>query len=129
MTTDNIINLLIIAFGILFVWAFAVTITLWHERRGNRKHNGKDNEVTREQIEAQLRDLAWFDFGENDLRAQTGLPLDVCIDEYGGRYLAVSYDTRLDRNGIERIVPTIDDAKKELRAWQVEQVYRLFKHD
>ena len=125
MTTDNIIDLLIIACSGLLVWSIAATLALWNERRCN----GKDNEVTREQIEAQLRDLAWFDFGENDLRAQTGLPLDVCIDEYGGRYLAVSYDTRLDRNGIERIVPTIDDAKKELRAWQVEQVYRLFKHD
>lgn len=125
MTTDNIIYLLIIAFGIPFVWALAATLALWDERRGNRKNN----EVTREQIDAQLRDLAWFDFGENDLRAQTGLPLDVCIDEYGGRYLAVSYGTRLEKNGIERIVPTIDDAKKELRAWQVEQVYRLFKHD
>lgn len=125
MTTDNIIYLLIIAFGIPFVWALAATLALWDERRGNRKNN----EVTREQIDAQLRDLAWFDFGENDLRAQTGLPLDVCIDEYGGRYLAVSYGTRLEKNCIERIVPTIDDAKKELRAWQVEQVYRLFKHD
>lgn len=93
MTTDNIIYLLIIAFGIPFVWALAATLALWDERRGNRKNN----EVTREQIDAQLRDLAWFDFGENDLRAQTGLPLDVCIDEYGGRYLAVSYGTRLEK--------------------------------
>ena len=34
MTTDNIIDLLIIACGGLFVWALAATLTLWHERRG-----------------------------------------------------------------------------------------------
>lgn len=33
MTTDNIIDLLIIACGGLFVWALAATLTLWHERR------------------------------------------------------------------------------------------------
>lgn len=33
MTTDNIIDLLIIAFGIPFVWALAATLTLWDERR------------------------------------------------------------------------------------------------
>ena len=33
MTTDNIIDLLIIAFGIPFVWALAATLTLWNERR------------------------------------------------------------------------------------------------
>lgn len=33
MTTDNIIDLLIIACGGLLVWALAVTLTLWHERR------------------------------------------------------------------------------------------------
>ena len=33
MTTDNIIALLIIAFGIPFVWALAATLTLWYERR------------------------------------------------------------------------------------------------
>lgn len=32
MTTDNIINLLIIAFVIQFVWALAVTLTLLHGR-------------------------------------------------------------------------------------------------
>lgn len=33
MTTDNIIDLLIIACGGLLVWALAVTLTLWCERR------------------------------------------------------------------------------------------------
>ena len=33
MTTDNIIDLLIIAFGIPFVWALAATLALWNERR------------------------------------------------------------------------------------------------
>ena len=33
MTTDNIIDLLIIACGGLFVWALAATLTLWDERR------------------------------------------------------------------------------------------------
>lgn len=70
MTTDNLIDLLIIACGGLLVWALAVTLTLLHERRCNRKHN----EVTREQIEAQLRDLVWVDFEEGNFRAQTGLP-------------------------------------------------------
>lgn len=37
----------------------------------------KYNEVTREQIEAQLRDLVWVDFEEGNYRAQTGLPLDA----------------------------------------------------
>ena len=125
MTTDNIIDLLIIACGGLLVWSIAATLTLWHERRGNRKNN----EVTREQIDAQLRDLVWVDFEEGNKRAQTGLSLDVCIDEYGGKYITASSMARLDGNSIERIVPTIDDAKKEARAWQVELVYRLFKHD
>ena len=58
MTQSNIIDLLIIACGGLFVWALAATLTLWYERRDNRKHN----EVTREQIDAQLRDLVWVDF-------------------------------------------------------------------
>ena len=107
------------------MWALAATLTLWDERRGNRKHN----EVTREQIEAQLRDLEWTDVGGGGLRAQTGLSLDACIDEYGGKYIAASSMARLDGSSIERIVPTIDDAKKEIRAWQVELVYRLFKHD
>jgi len=125
MTTDNIIDLLIIACGGLFVWALAVTLTLWHERRGNGKHN----EVTREQIDAQLRDLVWVDFEEGNKRAQTGLPLDAYIQEYGGKYLASGSPTTLTENDIARLMPTIDDAKKELRAWQVELVYRLFKHD
>ncbi len=125
MTTDNIIDLLIIAFGIPFVWALAVTLELWHERRENRKNN----EVTREQIEAQLRDLVWVDFEEGNLRAQTGLPLDAYIQEYGGKYLASGSRTSFDENDIARLMPTIDEAKKELRAWQVELVYRLFKHD
>lgn len=34
MTTDNIIDLLIIACGGLLVWSIAVTLTLWSERRG-----------------------------------------------------------------------------------------------
>lgn len=33
MTTDNIIDLLIIACNLLLVWSIAVTLTLWHERR------------------------------------------------------------------------------------------------
>ena len=33
MTTDNIIDLLIIACGGLFVWALAATLTLWSERK------------------------------------------------------------------------------------------------
>jgi len=33
MTTDNIIDLHIIAFGIPFVWALAATLALWDERR------------------------------------------------------------------------------------------------
>ena len=33
MTTDNIIDLLIIACGGLFVWALAATLTLWDERK------------------------------------------------------------------------------------------------
>lgn len=33
MTTDNIIDLLIIACGGLFVWAIAATLALWEERR------------------------------------------------------------------------------------------------
>lgn len=125
MTTDNIIDLLIIACGGLLVWSIAVTLTLWHERRGN----GKNNEVTREQIDAQLRDLVWVDFEEGNKRAQTGLPLDAYIQEYGGKYLASGSRTSFPENDIARLMPTIDDAKKELRAWQVELVYRLFKHN
>ena len=33
MTTDNLIDLLIIACSGLLVWALAVTLTLWNERR------------------------------------------------------------------------------------------------
>lgn len=33
MTTDNIIDLLIIACGGLLVWALAATLTLWNERK------------------------------------------------------------------------------------------------
>lgn len=33
MTTDNIIDLLIISCGVLLVWSIAVTLTLWHERK------------------------------------------------------------------------------------------------
>lgn len=125
MTTDNIIDLLIIACGGLLVWSIAVTLTLLYERRGN----GKNNEVTREQIEAQLRDLVWVDFEEGNYLAQTGLPLDAYIQEYGGKYLASGSRTSFPENDIARLMPTIDDAKKELRAWQVELVYRLFKHN
>ena len=124
MTQSNIIDLLIIACSGLFVWALAATLTLWSERRGNGKHN----EVTREQIDEQLRDLVWADFEEGNYRAQTGLPLDAYIQEYGGKYLASGSPTTLTENDIARLMPTIDDAKKELRAWQVELVYRLFKH-
>ena len=33
MTTDNLIDLLIIAYSGLLIWSIAVTLTLWHERR------------------------------------------------------------------------------------------------
>jgi len=125
MTQSNIIDPLIIVCGGLFVWALAATLALWYERRDNRKHN----EVTREQIDAQLRDLVWVDFEEGNKRAQTGLPLDAYIQEYGGKYLASGSRTSFPENDIARLMPTIDEAKKELRAWQVELVYRLFKHD
>lgn len=43
MTTDNIIDLLIIACGGLFVWALATTLTLWSERKELKKlHKSKD---------------------------------------------------------------------------------------
>ena len=127
MTQTNIIDLLIIASSGLLVWSIAATLTLWSERKG--KGNGKDNEVTREQIEAQLRELVWWDFEEGNQRAQTGLPLDAYIQKYGGKYLASGSPTTFLGNNIERLAPTIDEAKKELREWQVEQVYRLFKHN
>lgn len=125
MTQSNIIDLLIIACSGLLVWSIAATLTIWSERKGN----GKDNEVTREQIEAQLRELVWVDFEEGNQRAQTGLPIDAYIQEYGGKYLASGSPTTFPENNIARLAPTIDEAKKELRAWQVEQVYRLFKHN
>ena len=125
MTTDNIIDLLIIACSGLLVWSIAATLTLWCERKGN----GKNNEVTREQIEAQLRDLVWVYFEEGNLLAQTGLPLDAYIQEYGGKYLASGIRTSFPENDIARLMPTIDEAQKELRAWQVELVYRLFRHN
>ena len=37
MTTDNIIDLLIIACGGLFVWALAATLALWSERKELKK--------------------------------------------------------------------------------------------
>lgn len=125
MTTDNIIDLLIIACGGLLVWSIAVTLTLWSERRGNGKHN----EVTREQIDAQLKDLVWVDFDEGNYQAKTGLPLDAYIQEYGGKYLAIGRRTSFPGDEVELITPTIDDAKKELKEWQVELVYKLFKHN
>lgn len=43
MTTDNIIDLLIIACGGLFVWALAATLTLWSERKELTKiHKSKE---------------------------------------------------------------------------------------
>lgn len=33
MTTDNIIDLLVIACSVLLVWSIAVTLTLWYERK------------------------------------------------------------------------------------------------
>ena len=37
MTTDNIIDLLIIACNLLLVWSIAVTLTLWDERKEMKK--------------------------------------------------------------------------------------------
>lgn len=111
--------------AILIATTLGLSFEVWRLRRGN----GKNNEVTREQIEAQLRDLVWVDFEEGNYRAQTGLPLDAYIQEYGGKYLASGSRTSFPENDIARLMPTIDDAKKELRAWQVGLVYRLFKHD
>ena len=43
MTTDNIIDLLIIACSGLLVWSIAVTLTLWHERKELTKlHKSKE---------------------------------------------------------------------------------------
>ena len=113
----------------LLVILIATTLGLSFEVWRLRKGNGKDNEVTREQIEAQLRELVWVDFEEGYYQAKTGLPIDAYIQEYGGKYLAIARRTSFPGDEIERITPTIDDAKKELKEWQVEQVYRLFKHN
>lgn len=44
MTTDNLIDLLIIACSGLLVWSIAVTLTLWHERRELTKlHKSKED--------------------------------------------------------------------------------------
>lgn len=44
MTTDNIIDLLIIACSGLFVWALAATLTVWSERKELTKlHKSKDD--------------------------------------------------------------------------------------
>lgn len=43
MTTDNIIDLLIIACGGIFVWALAATLTIWSERKELTKlHKSKE---------------------------------------------------------------------------------------
>jgi hypothetical protein len=43
MTTDNIIDLLIIACGVLLVWSIAVTLTIWSERKELTKlHKSKE---------------------------------------------------------------------------------------
>lgn len=44
MTTDNIIDLLIIACGGLLVWSIAVTLTIWSERKELTKlHKSKED--------------------------------------------------------------------------------------
>ena len=44
MTTDNIIDLLIIACGGLLVWSIAATLTLWSERKVLKKlHKSKED--------------------------------------------------------------------------------------
>lgn len=93
---------------LLLVATLGLSLEVWRLRRGN----GKNNEVTREQIDAQLRDLVWADFEEGNYRAQTGLPLDAYIQDYGGKYLASGSPTTLTENDIARLMPTIDDAKK-----------------
>lgn len=45
MTTDNIIDLLIIACNLLLVWSIAVTLTLWHERREREPKETTDLEA------------------------------------------------------------------------------------
>ena len=84
--------------------------------------------ITRKQIEEHLKELEWVDFEDGNLLAQTGLPLDGYIQKYNDKYLASGKRTTYVENDIARISPTIEEAKKEIRAWQVEQVYRLFKH-
>lgn len=49
MTTDNIIDLLIIACGGLFVWALAATLTIWSERKELKKLR-KSKEELRESM-------------------------------------------------------------------------------
>ena len=49
MTTDNIIDLLIIACGGLLVWSIAVTLTLWSERKELKKLH-KSKEALRESL-------------------------------------------------------------------------------
>lgn len=85
--------------------------------------------ITRKQIEEHLKELEWVDFEDGNLLAQTGLPLDAYIQRYNNKYLASGKRTTYLENDIARITLTAEEAKKELRAWQVEQVYRLFKHD
>ena len=57
MTTDNIIDLLIIACGGLLVWSIAATLTLWHERRER-----DPKEITAPEAE----DVAPTEIPEND---------------------------------------------------------------
>lgn len=49
MTTDNIIDLLIIACGGLLVWSIAATLALWDERREMKKLK-KSKEELRESM-------------------------------------------------------------------------------
>ena len=114
---------------ILLTLLLALTIGLSFEVFRLRKISGKNREVTREQIEAQLKELEWVDFEDGNLLAQTGLPLDGYIQRYNNKYLASGKRTTYLENNIALITLTAEEAKKELRAWQVEQVYRLFKHD
>ena len=57
MTTDNIIDLLIIAFGVPFVWALAATLALWHERKER-----EPKAITAPEVE----DVAPTEIPEND---------------------------------------------------------------
>lgn len=56
MTTDNIIDLLIIACSGLLVWSVAVTLTLWHERKDMKKLH-KSKEALRESMSNTNYDL------------------------------------------------------------------------